>query len=97
MDNNIKELIGKRVRLKRDVERYPDFVAFQGMEGVIQNATSRKRVVKMDEKLDGAQAWNNCVIWDSSSSMENLIDFYDDVEVLDDEPFFPVEKFDLNK
>lgn len=75
---------GTRVRLKRDVDRYPDFVAPEGAEGTVTKNWDDLIAVKLDEDLDGAEEWDNEVQWyDGMYVDENFRDvFQDDVEVL---------------
>lgn len=56
--------VGARVRLRRDVERYPHFIARKGMTGTVTNADESGGVnVRMDAFLNGAQEWSNEVVW----------------------------------
>jgi hypothetical protein len=54
---------GKAVRLSRNVERFPHFIAEQGRQGVITEWDRWQVVVKLDEPLAGAEEWDNCIIW----------------------------------
>jgi hypothetical protein len=55
--------VGTRVRLTRNVERYPHFVAERGRAGVVVEATRDTVSVRMDEHLPGAESWDNEVCW----------------------------------
>jgi hypothetical protein len=70
--------VGQRVRLKRDVERFSDFIALKGARGTINELTDFGYSVKMDEPIEGAQYWDNCVLWYGE---ERRKEFLDDVEV----------------
>ncbi len=52
-----------RVRLTRNVERFPHFIARAGMVGTVTEATEEIVCIKMDEHLDGAEEWDNEVVW----------------------------------
>jgi hypothetical protein len=87
-----KKLIGKRIRLRREVERFPDFIAWENSTGVIDNVDKYQIVTKMDEPIDGAEHWHNCIIWQD----QHLADFEQDVEILEDEPVAVIERFNPN-
>lgn len=72
--------MGDRVRLRRDVERYPHFIARAGMTGTVVIADHDTIAVRMDEHLDGCEEWDNEVIW--SDDMDLLQDVDGDCEVL---------------
>ncbi len=59
---------GTRVRLTRDVERFPDFIARAGMTGTISYVGQGNVWVRLDEPLKGAQEWDNAVQF----SMEHM-------------------------
>lgn len=77
---------GTRVRLRRDVDRYPHFVAPQGAEGTVTKNGDDFLAVKLDEPLDGAEEWDNEVQW--YEGMFTDADYRDvfrkDVEVIDE-------------
>lgn len=75
---------GTRVRLARNVERYPHFVAPAGAEGVITTISENLIAVRLDEDVEGADEWNNEVHWhDEMYSDEDYRDvFRADVEPL---------------
>ncbi len=64
---------GDRVRLRRDVERYPFFVARKGMTGVITVVEPNTIIVKLDDPLCGAQDWNNSVYWEKDFTLEDVV------------------------
>ena len=61
---------GDRVRLRRDVERYPHFTAPKGAVGEVSDvqcqtewSTCELVCVRMDERVPGAEDWDNEVCW----------------------------------
>jgi len=52
-----------RVELKRDVERFPHFIAKKGMKGTVILNDNDTIAVKLDEKLIGCEEWDNCIEW----------------------------------
>ena len=58
--------VGARVRLKHDVDRYPHFIAPKGAEGIVVNHDPHDPAlvaVRLDEKVEGAEEWENEVHW----------------------------------
>ena len=53
--------VGDRVRLRRDVERFPHFIAREGLAGVIVPGDAVW--VSMTEHLPGAEEWGNSISW----------------------------------
>ena len=51
-----------RIRLLQDVERGIDFIATKGMTGTIIEV-GRSIMAKMDDHIEGAETWDNCIIW----------------------------------
>lgn len=85
--------VGTRIRLIRDVYRFPDFIAHRGNIGVVTNyfvTFSSSGTVfttinaSMKDPMEGAEEWNNELIWNfsSPSSMKNIKMFLDDVELI---------------
>lgn len=76
---------GTRVRLTRDVERYPHFVAPEGAEGTITKSQVDLVAVRLDERLDGAEEWDNEIQWfDGMAENTDFREvFQQDVEVLE--------------
>ena len=58
-----RPVVGQRVALARDVERYPNFIARQGMMGTIVGNDGGMLRVRMDDPLPGAEDWDNEVQW----------------------------------
>lgn len=56
-------LEGQRVQLKVDVDRYNHFVAPKFATGTVTEVHDSQIAVKMDLVIEGAEEWNNCVIW----------------------------------
>lgn len=69
---------GDRVELSRDVERYPHFIAPEGSTGVLVQLD--EAVVRLDEDLEGAEEWDNKVLW----AGEHRAEFEEDVGLLSD-------------
>jgi hypothetical protein len=68
---------GRRFRLTREVDRFPDFLAPVGLTGTVDHIEESGTVWgKMDEPLPGAEEWDNCIMWDTPG------DFLQDAEVL---------------
>lgn len=66
------------MKLKREVDRYPDFVVLEGMTGVIVELEPGFIRVKMDSPVQGAEPWDNEVHW-----MYDLVEeFENDVDIL---------------
>lgn len=55
---------GEKVRLKRDVDRFPHFLAPTGLIGNVLQVTENRLIVKMDQPLPGAEDWENCIHWE---------------------------------
>ncbi len=54
---------GTRVRLTRDVDRFPHFIAPKGAEGTVTSVDEYALCVRLDETLPGAEDWDNEVHW----------------------------------
>lgn len=70
--------IGARYRLKRDVERFPYFIAKAGMTGVAEFDDGDEACLKMDEPLPDCEEWGNCIQWVRADDANP----FDDVEAL---------------
>lgn len=80
--------LGQRVRLTREVDRYPHFIAPHGMVGTVVQHGTYAVCVRMDATLDGAQEWDNEIEWFE----DHLPHFVQDVEFLSSvEVTFPLE------
>lgn len=55
--------VGSRWKLKRDVDRFPHFVAPAGAEGTITDTYDSNISLRLDEPLAGAEEWDNEVVW----------------------------------
>ena len=55
---------GYRFRLRRDVDRFPDFLVRKGATGTVISARSGAVVALMDDVIQGAEEWENHVIWE---------------------------------
>lgn len=69
---------GMRVRLRRDIERFPHFIARAGLTGTVADISGGNVSVHMDMPLPGAESWDNEIVWDP----ELADDIADDLEVL---------------
>lgn len=75
--------VGDRVKLKRDAERFPHFIARAGMTGTVVTVEGKNYIpecfmaVRMDVKIVGAESWDNEVQW-----FEGTGDPLDDLELL---------------
>jgi hypothetical protein len=76
--------VGDRIRLRRSVDRYPNFIVKEGT-GTVTEVTKYQIAAKMDAHIPNAKEWDNCIIWSADSSMppDNWMDvFHADVEVI---------------
>jgi hypothetical protein len=71
--------VGRRIELKRDIERYPQFIAKKGERGTIVEIDEEKVSAKMDNKLDGAEEWDNCLQWYKSD--DSIKDVSEDIKI----------------
>ncbi len=63
---------GVRVRLIREVDRYPFFVAPEGLTGTVAEhtdvgTTQALLSVRMDATLDDCEEWDNCIQWNDDA------------------------------
>ena len=70
---------GTVVRLRRDVERFPDFIARAGVTGVVVRVDSDAITVRLFMWLRGAEEWGNEVQWYRDSMLGEASD---DMEVI---------------
>ena len=56
-------VIGTRVRLVHDVDRYPHFIAERGSHGSVTHNDGDTICVRMDDLIVGAEEWDNEVVW----------------------------------
>ena len=77
--------VGSRGRLRRNVDRFPHFIAKAGATGTVTEATDSLIAVRMDEVLPGAEEWDNEVCWtpDDIEAADQTVAavFYEDVEI----------------
>lgn len=70
---------GQRIRLVRDVDRYPHFIAEKGMTGtVVESSPVSGICVRMDGTLPNCEEWDNCVVWYE----DDILFAADDIEVM---------------
>ena len=56
--------VGDRVKLMRDVERFPSFIAKAGMTGTVCMVDANGDIAaRMDETIAGCEEWNNEIHW----------------------------------
>lgn len=68
MTTDIADLtVGTRVRTRHAIDRYPHFLAPAGALGTVTSTPSADPsgtlCVKMDEIIDGAEDWDNEIVW----------------------------------
>ncbi len=56
-----KPEVGRRVRLKNRVDRYPEFSVPAGVTGTINEVTEGLVSVKLDTPIEGAEDFGNCL------------------------------------
>lgn len=71
--------IGYRFRLKRLVDRWPDFLAPEGLTGTVTIVDDEGIWGKMDQHIPGAEEWENQIHWYPPLHPD---DFPDDTEAL---------------
>lgn len=78
--------VGSRGRLRRNVDRFPHFVALAGATGTVTEATDSLIALRLDEVLPGAEEWDNEVCWtcDDIEAADQTIAavLYEDVEII---------------
>jgi len=62
IDGSLPE-VGQRAKLGRIVERFPHFWISAGAVGTITVSTDDLIALKMDEKISGAEEWDNEIWW----------------------------------
>jgi hypothetical protein len=70
--------VDARVRLRHDVDRYPHFLARAGATGTV-TTDDDVFTVRMDEHIDGAEEWDNEIVWSPRDGDRPN----DDVEMID--------------
>lgn len=78
--------VGSCGRLRRNVDRFPHFVAHAGATGTVTEATESLIALRIDVPLSGAEAWDNEVCWTSddieAADQTVAAVFYEDVEIV---------------
>lgn len=66
--------VGDRIRLRREVSKYPHFIAEAGLTGTVTESSaddiSGLISVRMDEPLAGAEAWDNEILWGADDDQD---------------------------
>jgi hypothetical protein len=70
--------IGSRWRLRRDVDRFPHFVAPAASRGTVTDSYDDNVSLRLDVRLPGAEAWGNEIVW----AGDQKADFTNDCESL---------------
>lgn len=70
--------VGTRVRMRRDIDRYPHFMVAAGETGTVVTSDDQSFGVKMDQHIVGCEEWENEVIWQEWEFDE----ICDDVEIV---------------
>ncbi len=55
--------VGTRVRLRKEIERFPHFMAPAGLTGRVVYHEHGEIDVEMDAPLPGAEEWDNQIVW----------------------------------
>lgn len=82
----IEPLVGMRYRLRRDVDRFPHFIAPAGSTGTLDELNDGEIWLRLDEPLAGAEEWANRLEWYGP----HLVDFDADAEPIDAHGVEPV-------
>ncbi len=70
--------VGKRVRLKNRVDRFPEFSVPEGVTGTINEVTDTLVSVKLDTPISGAEDFDNCLhFYDATSFGDPNADGWD--------------------
>ncbi len=70
--------VGKRVRLKNRVDRFPEFSVPAGVTGTINEVTEGLVSVKLDTPIPGAEDFDNCLhFYDATTSGDPNPDGWD--------------------
>jgi hypothetical protein len=73
-----RPIVGERLVLIRDVDRYPHFVAARGSRGTIAEVSPEAVSLRLDEQLPGAEEWDNEIVWSADFGQ----DIWTDAEAL---------------
>lgn len=74
-------VVGTRVALAHDVERFPHFIAPAGSTGTVIDTSCGNVCVRMDDTISGAEDWANEIVWGDAS----LADLARDVRIIGEE------------
>lgn len=78
-------VVGAAVRLVNDVERFPHFIAPAGMTGRVVMKDDDSICIRMDAHLEGAQEWNNEIVWEPRDAYNATwfdYEFFGEVEIV---------------
>lgn len=74
-----------RIRLKRAVDRFPHFLAEEGLVGTLVDFDQEYASIKMDHPLENAEEWDNCICYYAVNG-DLFEQVSEDVETLDGNP-----------
>ena len=66
--------VGQRVRVKERVEKYPHFIVEVGQQGTVTERERGRVIVTMDDKIPGAEEWDNAVHFDEFWPPEDYLE-----------------------
>lgn len=64
IENNVPIPTGYRFALNQDVDRFPDFIARQGMTGTVKLVDDHGIWARMDQHIAGCEQWDNELHWE---------------------------------
>lgn len=73
-------IAGQRIRLIRDVERFPEGIYPKGTTGTFVGHRMGVSAMRLDGHHDELRSWDNCILWNEDSDYSRFIE--DDVEPL---------------
>ena len=74
--------VGDRVKLLQHVDRYPDFLADEGMTGTVDTVEIDGSIaVRMDKTIEGCEPWDNCICWYE----DRIADIAEDLALISEE------------
>lgn len=77
-DAKVEIKIGQRIVLIMEVDRYPYFIAPRMATGTVTEVSNRHITAKMDQLIEGAETWGNCIVWASQQQKEAPTQFVKD-------------------
>jgi hypothetical protein len=77
--------VGTRVKTKREIDRFPHFKVDAGKLGTVDYISDDELTagVKMDDIIDGAAEWDNCILWGTGVAGDNAVkELLEDCEIV---------------